>query len=357
MTEADSAESDSESAGTRGVWRRRALTVLQWTVALGAFWYVARDVDWTATASELGAVSTVAVLGILAVTVLEFGTRFSMWYVLLNGRSATSFGTAARIDLVVKFVNHLVPSKASGHSVAPLVVRHYTNADWSDAVSVAGLNTGLYAALYGLVALVGLAAFAGRLPRGWLVVLLGSTAVYLVAGALVLLAGRRLDLAGALVGRLESTARRVPRVGDRFASIAGATPSFTADSAVAFRDLSTRPAVVVPYALAWAGTLMVAPGLRVWLLLTGLGEGFAPAILLPVLLVLAYGVTVLPLTPGGVGIAEASATAVFVAVGVRPEIAAVVVLVDRTLGVYLPAAIGWAPAARIDVPSLLTAES
>lgn len=346
------ADGGDRDGGGRG-WRRRLVAVVQWAVAFGAFWYVARDVDWAATAGELAAVPVAVVVAVLGLTALEFGTRFSMWHVLLNGRVDASFSTAASIDLVVKFLNHVVPSKASGHSVAPLVVRHYADAEWTEAVGVAGLNTGLYAGLYGLTALAGLAVFAGRLGRGWVVVLLLSTGVYLAAAALVLFAGRRMDLAGRAVGRLAGALEGIPRVGGRLAVLAGNVPSFTADSARAFRDLSGRPAVVVPYALAWTGTLMLVPGLRVWLLLTALGGEFAPAVLLPVVLVTAYSVTVLPLTPGGVGVAEASATAAFVALGVRPEFAAVVVLVDRTLGVYLPAALGWLPVARLDLGALL----
>lgn len=333
-------------------WRRRALSVLQWAVAVGAFWYVARGVDWSATASELATLDALVVAGVLAVTAAEFGSRFSMWYALLNGLGPTDLRTTASVDLVIKFVNHVVPSKASGHSVAPLVVRHYTDADWTEAVGVAGVNTGLYAALYGLVALAGLALFAGRLAGGWLLVVALSTALYLAAGALVLLAGRRMDAAGRLASRLGGTLGRVPRVGDRLAAVAGALPSFTADSADVFRRLSASPSVVGPYALGWAGTLMVFPGLRVWVLLTALGGEFSPALALPVVLVTAYSVTVLPLTPGGVGVAEASATAALVGLGVAPELAPVVVLLDRTFGVYLPAVLGWLPAANLDVGDL-----
>jgi uncharacterized protein (TIRG00374 family) len=333
-------------------WRGRALSVLQWVVAVGAFWYVARGIDWSTTRTELATLDAAVIVGVLAITAAEFGSRFAMWHALLNGLAPTDLRTTATVDLVIKFVNHVVPSKASGHSVAPLVVRHYTEADWAEAVSVAGLNTGLYAALYGLVALVGLGLFAPRLGDGWLVVILLSTGVYLVAGALVLLAGRRMNAAGRLASRLGGLLGRVPRVGDRLAGVAGALPSFTVDSAGVFRRLSAAPSVVGIYALGWAGTLMIFPGLRVWLLLTALGGEFSPALLLPVVLVTAYSVTVLPLTPGGVGVAEASATAVLVALGVAPELAPVVVLLDRTFGVYLPAVLGWLPAANLDFREL-----
>jgi len=354
--ESAATDPEPESAGT-GRLKRRALTVVQWAVALGAFWWVARDVDWTATADQLATVEPWILLAILGVTVLEFGSRFSMWYVLLNAREATPLGTTARIDLVIKFVNHVIPSKAAGHSVAPLVIRHYAETDWSEAVTVAALNTGLYASLYGWVALAGVGLFATRLPNGVLVVIALSTGLYIVAGTVIVLAGRRLELAGSLFTGLERVAAGVPRIGGRLAGLAGKLPSFTEDSAAVFRDLSGRPSVVVPYALGWAGTLMVFPGLRVWLLLTGLGGEFSPAIALPLVLVMAYSVTILPLTPGGVGVAEASATLVFTSLGVAPEVAGAVVLVDRTFGVYLPALLGWIPMTDLDLASLLAGET
>ena len=347
-------DADAETESPPRSWQRSARFLLQWVLAAGALWYVARQVDWQAAAGELVGLDPRVVGAVLAVTALEFGSRFTMWYALVNGRESTSLGVTARIDLVVKFVNHVVPSKASGHSVAPLVLRYYTDTDWTEAVSIAGLNTGLYAALYGVTALVGLVVFAPRLGGGWLVVILLSTGIYLVAGTLVLLAGWRMDVAGRLASRLEGLLRGLPRAGGRLAGIAGALPAFTADSASVFRGLSTRPSVVVPYALGWAGTLMVVPGVRVWLLLTALGGEFSPATALPVVLVMAYSVTVLPLTPGGVGVAEASATAVLVSLGVSPALVPVVVLLDRSLGVYLPALIGWLPAANVDFGDLVT---
>jgi uncharacterized protein (TIRG00374 family) len=352
-------EPTPERGDPGGSLRRRTITVLQWLLALGAFWYVIRGVDRAATAAALGDLSAVVVAAVLAVTALEFCARFTMWYVLVNGLVDASLATTARVDLVIKFVNHVVPSKAAGHSVAPLVLRHYTGVDWSEAVGLAGANTGLYAALYGATALSGVAYFGpltGHLSGGWLLALVFSTGIYVAAGALVLLAGRRIDAAGRLVARLEGVLRRVPRVGDRLAGVAGALPSFTDDSATTVRDLTSRPGVLVPYALGWMGNLVVLPGLRVVLVLGALGGGFSPPALAGVALVAAYSVTVLPLTPGGVGVAEASATAVLVGLGVAPELATVAVLVDRTLGVYLPALLGWIPSVRVDLAEVVTAE-
>ena len=98
-TGADGRGDDPKQAGESGAtgYRRRLLVVVQWTVALGAFWYVARGVDWSAVATDLAAVPAVVVLAILAITVLEFGSRFSMWYALLWGRVDVSLATTVRI--------------------------------------------------------------------------------------------------------------------------------------------------------------------------------------------------------------------------------------------------------------------
>ena len=337
-------------------WRGRPVTALQWSVVLVVFWYVARDVSWRETATLLAGVDPWILVAVAAVTLLQFGTQFAQWWLLLNAVVPTPLSTVVRIDLVVKFINHVIPSKVSGHSIAPLVVKHYTDAEWADAVTVSGLKTGLYATLYGLVALVGLALFVRRLPGAVAVVILLSTLLYAVVGLLVVLAGRRLELAGRLFGRLETLVARVPKLGDGLAGLVGKLPSFTAESAAVFRAVSSRPGVLLPYALAWAGTLMILPGARVALLLAGLGGSFTPLALLPVVLVMAYSVTVLPLTPGGVGVAEASATLVFVALGVSEELAIAVVLVDRVFGVYLPALVGAVPMGDLDLATLVSEE-
>lgn len=333
--------------------RRRLLKIGQWTVALLAFAYVALGIEWGAAAAELATLDPLVIVAIAGVSVVGYLSQFSMWYVLLRQRTPVTFETCLRIDLVLKFLNHLIPSKVSGHSIAPLVLRHYTDSDWPDAVTIAGLNTGLYATVYGIVALLGVALFATRLPVGILVVVVLSTAAYALAGVVVLLAGRRMDVAGRLVGRLQDVLGRLPRIGYRLADLLGRAPTFTADSAAIFRQLSARPSVLGPYVLGVALAIMIVPGIRVGLLLTGLGGSFEPVVLLPVVLVMAYSVTILPLTPGGVGVAEASATLVLVSLGVDPELAGVVVLLDRTFGVYLPAVLGWLPVADLDLATLL----
>ena len=73
---------------------------------------------------------------------------------------------------------------------------------------------------------------------------------------------------------------------------------------------------------------------------------------LPLYLVTAYSITLLPLTPGGIGVTEATAVAVFAGLGIPESVAIPVIFLDRFLGVYLPALLGWYPATDVDVSVL-----
>lgn len=336
-----------------GVTRRPVVRVGQSVLALAALAWLASQFD-LARAGELLVTLDPPVLAALAgLTVVEFAGRFGTWYALLHRRWGTSLGSVARADLVVKFVNHLVPSKAAGHSVAPLVLRHYTSLSWTTATTVAAVNTALYALLYGSAAAAGLVLLGPILPRELLVVLLSSVGLYVGVGSVLLVTGWNLDLAGGPLSRLASALAGLPLVGDSVRRLHGAASGITAESATLFRSLTGNPAVVGPYALAWAVTLVLTPGLRTVLLLGAVDATVTPVWLVPVALVVAYSVTVLPVTPGGVGVSEVSATLVFVALGVPTEAAVVVVLLDRVVGVYFPALLGWFPAARVDLAGLV----
>jgi uncharacterized membrane protein YbhN (UPF0104 family) len=332
--------------------RARLVRAAQSLLALAALAWLVTTFDVRRAGQLLLSLSPAVVLAIAGLTAVEFVSRFGMWYALLADRWGTDFASVARADLVIKFVNHLVPSKAAGHSVAPLVLRHYTTLSWTEVVTIAGLNTALYGVLYGAVAAVGVALLGTALPRGLLVVLVLSVAVYLGAGTVFLLGGRNLERTTGPLGWFEAVLARLPVVGERVAGLLASAAGATAESADLFRERSGNPLVVAPYALAWAGTILVVPGLRTILLLGAVGATLSPVWLVPFALIVAYSVTVLPVTPGGVGVAEVSATLVFVALGVPEEAAVAVVLLDRAVGVYLPALLGWLPAARVDLASI-----
>ncbi|GAB3687962.1 hypothetical protein GCM10028857_21620 [Salinarchaeum chitinilyticum] len=335
--------------------RQRLLTAAKFLVGVALLGWVLSSVDWSALQDNLVRVDAWVLLAILAVTALEFGTRFAMWHALLRNVGQHSTRTVAEVDLSIKFINHVVPSKAAGHAVAPLVLRHFADLEWSDAVAIAGSNTALYSLCYGLVAIVGLAVFAFELPLWLLVGIAASTGLYLLATVAIWLTGFGV---GRRYGqRLLAIGASVPVVGSFVARAGGALPAIAGPARETFQATVTDPRSVIEYALAMAGTVAVFPAIRVGLLLSAFGEPFEPALVLPIALVAAYSLTIMPITPGGVGVAEFSALYVFVALGV-PEAAIVsAILIDRFLGVYLPAFVGWLPMMNVDLGRLLQGES
>lgn len=337
---------------TQTARRRLVLTLVQYGVGLAAIAWLVASTEWGRVLDLLLGVPPVLLALVLAVTAGEFVSRFFMWHVLFNAVEPTRLRAAVDVDLVIRFVNQLFPSRLSGRSVAPLIVRHYTTIGWSGAVAVAGVHTGLHAVIYGAVAAFGLAFSLPRLSTGLGLVVGLSTGLYIAAGVVIVVAGRRLEVLDAVIDRAATAAARVPRIGERSTGLLDRAPSFTADSAAVFRDLTNDPVVWGLYSLGWVGKLMAFPGIRVLVLLQSLGAGFEPAILLPFVLVMAYSVTLLPLTPGGIGVAEASAVLVFAALGVPHEVIVPVILIDRFLGVYLAALAGGYPMLTLDLSAL-----
>lgn len=339
--------------------RRLLSTAVRYGIGLLAVAWLVDQLRFDRLAGVLADVAPATALVLVAVTAAGLVARFWMWHVLINRLGEAPFRTAASTDLIVNFVNQLLPSRLSGRAAAPLVLRSETGMAVGDAVALSGVHTGLYAVLYGVGALAGLAVAVGygQLSTGLTALLALSTALYLLAGAVVLLAGANLTVLDRTVGALAAGARRLPAVGERVADRLTDLPAMTAASARSFRTLSTDPAVVLSYTAGWAGAMLFAPGARVWLLLAGIGPGVGaaiePALALPIFLLAAYSVTLLPLTPGGIGVTEATATAAFVAFGVPAEVAAPVVFIDRFLGVYLPALGGWYPSARLDLSGMV----
>ena len=325
---------------------------LRYLVGVVAFAWLLQLVDWARVLALLDEISVATAAGLVGVSVVGLLFAFGTWHVLLDRVGDVRYQDAASASLTVLFVNHLLPSRLSGRAVAPLVIRERTGVDYPGAVAVAGVHTGLHALLYGAVALVGVGLTVGRLPPALLVLLGFSSALYLVAGAVVLLAGSNQDVVDRFAEGASALGGRLPVVGERLASLTGRVPEFAAASADTFRSLLRDPVAVASYAVGWVVVLVVVPGLRLWLVFESLGVGVQPALLLPVYLVVAYSVTLLPLTPGGVGVTEASATAVFVALGVPSEAVVPAVFADRLLGTYLPALVGWYPSMRTDFSAL-----
>ncbi|MFW5918337.1 MAG: lysylphosphatidylglycerol synthase transmembrane domain-containing protein [Haloferacaceae archaeon] len=334
-----------------------AVTLAQYAIALVTLAWALSQTDPVEAATLLAGLEPFTVLALLVVTVLGLLARFDTWSATLRPIRPTDLRTAGSVDLIVNFVNQLLPSRLTGRLAAPFVLRSKLGISYADATAVSGVHTALYALLYGLVATVGLAFAVGRLSIGLAGVLALSIGLYLVAGVAVLAAGTNLERLDWAFGGMTHLLGYLPRVGDSLAARAESAVTFTADATEAFRTVALDPGVWVRYAAGWTVAMVLVPGARVILLFAGFGVAFEPVALVPIYLVMAYSVTLLPLAPGGFGVTEATTTAVFVALGVPSAAIVPIVFVDRFLGVYLPALAGWYPSLGIDRASLRTGDA
>lgn len=334
--------------------RDLAITFAQYAIALAALAWALSQTDPAEVATLFAGLDAVTIGALLAVTVAGLLARFYTWQATVRPIEHMDLRTAGSVDLVVNFVNQLLPSRLTGRLAAPFVLRSKLGLSYADATAVLGIHTALYALLYGAVALGGFALAVRRLPIGLALLLALSIGLYIAAGVSVLAVGTNLKRFDWLVSGTTRLVGRLPRIGDSLAERANDAVTFTSDSRDGFRRLAGDSGVWGRYAVGWLGAMVLAPGMRVWLLLAAFGVSFEPVALLPIYLVMAYSVTLLPLTPGGFGVTEATTTAVFVALGVPSAAIVPVVFADRFLGVYLPALAGWYPSLGIDRASLRT---
>jgi uncharacterized protein (TIRG00374 family) len=332
--------------------RSRLLWLLRYGIGTVALGWLVWQADWQAVLETLSGMAPAAVAIVLGASVLGTVAQFWNWHVLLNRVQPTPFRAAAGVMLTVRFVNHLTPSQAVGKSLAPAVLRQYTGYSWGIVVAVATLHTALFAFLYGVVAMAGLGVFATDLSIGLLLVIALSAGLYLFVGPLLLVTGARLGGAATLADgiRQRFPVDRIPYAEAGLDKVANSLPDIGAETAETLAKLRRDPIAIGGYILGWSVALLLAPAVRVWLLLAAAGVDFTPAILLPLVLVTAYSVTLLPITPGGIGVAEASATLVLAALGVPAAIAGPTILIDRFLGTYLPAVLGWYPTMQLGLP-------
>ncbi|WP_302081279.1 lysylphosphatidylglycerol synthase transmembrane domain-containing protein [Salinibaculum rarum] len=334
--------------------RNIIVTLAKIGLAVAAFAWLLTQIDVGEAVALLGRLNATVLAAVLAVSVLGLLGRFYTWQATAAPIERVSLRGAGSVALVVNFINQLLPSRLTGRVAAPFVLRSRLGLSYPDATAVSGVHTALYSVYYGLAASVGLALAFDRLSPGLILVLALSTALYIAAGVFLLAAGTNLSRLDPLLDWFARLANRLPRIGASVAEQIRGLSAFAETSTDAFRKIALSPGVWLRYAAGWSLTLLVAAGVRVWLLLGSFGAELEPAVFIPLYLVAAYSVTLLPLTPGGIGVTEATATAVFVALGVPGEVIVPIVLIDRAMGIYLPALAGWYPSLHLDLSTLST---
>ncbi len=183
------------------------------------------------------------------------------------------------------------------------------------SIPLAGLHP-IYVvtALVGLLALFGAAMLAYAFTRG------GERAVQVVRAV-----GRRIPRVGA--DRLE---RLVRQVGDSVVQLA-------------------RDREVLKRALLWAGLNWLLDAASLWSFVTAFGHFVDP-----IELFAAYGIAnvlgAIPITPGGLGVIEASAATLLVSFGVTRNVATLAVLGWRLVNFWLPIPVGGVAYISLRVP-------
>lgn len=335
--------------------RASVITLLKYTIGILLLFWVARSIDWAQAISSLAHISPAAFLVILIATGIGLLGRFLMWHILISPLQSSSFLDSISITLVTNFINSLLPSRVSGRSVAPFVIRRYTHLPLRKTVAITGVHTGLFAVTYGLVSIVGLLAGFRVFSSGLRIILLLSTVLYLASGLFILIAGLRIDLVGQWLEKVRHYIGWLPYIGESLATKLENAVPIAEESATTFQTLTISPRIIVVYFLGWLVGLAIMPGLRVGVLFMEFGVETL-GLLLPAYLITAYSVTLLPVTPGGIGVAEASATLVFTALGIPPTVVVPIILIDRIFGVYLPALVGWYPTMKLNLTDSLPGE-
>lgn len=295
------------------------------------------QIDLALTRTTLRELSPQIFAALLAVTALGLLARFGMWLIVFHNHVASGFLTAAATDLAVNFANLLLPGGLSGPVAMPPIVRELTGASWAMSIGLTGLHLGYYSLLYGIAVITGVLLIGlGTVDPRLLVLFLLAAGIYLAVGTTLIwmMTGRPMSIgsyldwipSGSAFG--ETVLKTLRKRLRQFVS--------TAD------DMSLSPRNIAVFTGFWMIAVLIAPALRFWLFLS-LFSSETVTLALPVFIVLAYSVTILPISPGGIGVVEAVTVLVFGGLGIGFETAAIVVFLDRLLGVYGPALLGWVP--------------
>jgi uncharacterized protein (TIRG00374 family) len=334
------------------VWRARLFITVKYGLGVGLLAWIIYITDVSRIVATVGRLSALTLTLVVAISAIGLLARTATWYVLVAYFTRVDIKQLVTADLIIKFVNSLFPSRFSGRAIAPLTLRHFTGLSWEEAMAVTVTHTGMFAMLYGSFTLLGMSVSVNAYGSALSVIILLSAAIYIVVGGAVVVAGWRLDVFDRLIARLVRLIEWFP-AGDRIATpIDGFRAKLLSGSDEQFQQIIRDSRSISLFIIMWLVAVLLIPGVRLWILLTAVGVTGINPVLLPFYLIIAYSVTVLPLTPGGIGITEATAVAVFLALGFPEGEIVTVVFLDRIFGVYLPSLLGWFPLVRTNFRTL-----
>jgi uncharacterized protein (TIRG00374 family) len=236
-----------------------------------------------------------------------------------------------RLVLSTTALSHVMPGGAAGGAglgFQLLTADGVPEAEAGFALATEAMGSAIVLNLLLWVALLLTIPFAGLHPVYVVIALVGLFAL-LAVGALVLLFTRGEERAVRIV---RTIGRRLPRVG---ADHAEQVVRQVADSVAAL----TGDRHLLKQAFLWAALNWLLDAASLWCCLAALGHRVNP-----VELFAAYGVAnvlaVIPLTPGGLGVIDASSATLLVSFGTTSAVATLGVLGWRLLNFWLPIPVG-----------------
>lgn len=246
---------------------------------------------------------------------------------------------------IVRFINIVTPSSATGRAASPLVYSSLNKSNvLKQAVGAVLATTSFYSISYGLMTFLGTLYLYQQIPnKKFSMLFFGTGSIYLFIGIFLLLPFSErsfpkprfsYNLIGRFVDRLQAF------FGLKSFSIA--SPS---ERGLSLEDFGM-------YSLMTFISLILLQGLRYILIFRALGtpiQDFGIVFWIPII---AYSISILPITLGGIGLAELTSSSIFIAIGLPETIVVVAVFIDRILNAYLPAGIGALLSHRIKLEYL-----
>lgn len=313
----------------RGINKKGFKIFFKILVLILLFWLLFKQIDVSEAASNVETIGAPIILLALSTGLVAFVPRAMMWNALLGPFCDVGIKDTIKIEASVTFINQSLPSRAPILFASPLLQERFLdNISIANGIGVTVVQVMYFAVYYSLFSLVGLLFFFEYLTGYVGIAILLSILAYVSIAILLWISIHKSFRNGRL---FLASIPLVKRYVEKLINEVGQSKNYSKSI--------LGGGFLLRYGVYWISVFIFIRGIRILLLFEGVNydASLSMIFLLPTL---AYSVTILPISIGGLGIAELSATLVLAALGVPINIAASVVLLDRLLGSYLPNLLG-----------------
>lgn len=308
---------------------KRAKTWIKVLIGLLLFYIALRHLDYEKLSGLMGNASLWLLFLALIITIIHIFTMLTIRTFLLNIFGNIKFPAVLKTYFTTIYLINILPARAGGMLGEPWGLYSFSGKKikFQDALAFCLVITSCQNIRKIVLTIIGLVIFLKLLPEYYSLIIIVAVLLYAGYTATVMSA---VFMSEKLVAVTEKYRRAIP----------GKIRSFL----LAMSDIGRQTAAGIKKFLGHKGRvasgvlilLMISTlfeTLRMWVLLLAFGVefNFFYLLLIPSL---AYSVTALPISPGGLGITEISGLLVFKAFGLEPEIALSTVFLDRALSTY-----------------------